>query len=300
MPSITSANMAQAIVKLVAARALPALVGQMAMGNLVNRDFEPTISNVGASVNVPIPPPMVSNNIAETGSVQTQAPNLGNATIVLDTHRECSFAIPDVSKVLVNIDLMDTYMQSALPAMAEAIETDLLSLATLFSANTPVGAFGTDLTEAVVDSAETSLFNAKVPVQNQKYLITNGKQYGVLRQIPRFSEYRTCQDAGLNALLNGEVGRLKSFYVLRSQFVSTVSGNTTSIAFDRNAIGLAMRRMPQPIPGTGAIAEYAEMGGFGFRVVMSYNPNTLAQQFTIDCVYGAGPLRNNHAVQVRS
>ena len=42
MPAITSTNVATAIVKLVAADALPALVGNLIMGNLVNRDYEPT------------------------------------------------------------------------------------------------------------------------------------------------------------------------------------------------------------------------------------------------------------------
>ena len=41
---ITSANVAQAIVKLVAARALPALIGNLVMGNLVNRDFEAALA----------------------------------------------------------------------------------------------------------------------------------------------------------------------------------------------------------------------------------------------------------------
>ena len=49
-----------------------------------------------------------------------------------------------------------------------------------------------------------------------------------------------------------------------------------------------IRRLPQPLPGTGAIAEYAELGNFGMRVVMSYQPNTLAQQFTVDVLYGCG------------
>jgi len=42
------------------------------------------------------------------------------------------------------------------------------------------------------------------------------------------------------------------------------------------------------------------LGNFGMRVVMSYQPNTLAQQFTVDILYGVGVLRNNHGVQVRS
>ena len=48
------------------------------------------------------------------------------------------------------------------------------------------------------------------------------------------------------------------------------------------------------------IAEYAELGNFGVRVVMSYQPNTLAQQFTVDVLYGAAVLRNSFGVQVSS
>ena len=66
------------------------------------------------------------------------------------------------------------------------------------------------------------------------------------------------------------------------------------------AIGLVIRRLPQPLPGTGAIAEYADLGNFGMRVIMSYQPNTLSQQFTVDVLYGTAALRNNFAVQVNS
>jgi hypothetical protein len=58
--------------------------------------------------------------------------------------------------------------------------------------------------------------------------------------------------------------------------------------------------LPQPLPGTGAIAEYAELGNFGMRVVMSYQPNTLAQQFTVDVLYGAAVIRNEFGVRVDS
>src|SRR4029079_6364601 len=83
MAVITSANLANAIVKLVAVDALPALMGNLVMGNLVNRDFEPTLAQAGDTVNVPIPPTLVANNIAEGGSVIAQSPNVGNASIVL-------------------------------------------------------------------------------------------------------------------------------------------------------------------------------------------------------------------------
>jgi hypothetical protein len=303
MAVITSANVANAIVKLVAADALPALMGNLVMGNLVNRDYEPVLAQAGDTINVPIPPTLVANNIAEGGTVQTQNPNLGNAQIVLNTHAEATFQVPDVTKILAVPDLLKLYMQPAVVALAERIESDLLTLYPQFTANTAAGTAGTTLTEAVVDAAETALFNAKVPASASKYLVVDAAAYSALRQIPRFSEYNSVGEAGLRVIVDGAVGKMKDFYIFRSQFVAKTGSSpvtTHNLAFAKNAIGLVVRRLPQPLPGTGAIAEYAELGNFGMRVTMSYQPNTLAQQFTVDVLYGTGVLRNNHAVQVNS
>jgi hypothetical protein len=286
MPAITSANVANAIVKLVAVDALPALMSNLVMGNLVNRDYEPTLAQAGDTVNIPIPPT-----------------NLGNAQIVLNTHAEATFQIPDVTKVLAVPDLLRLYMQPAVVALAERIESDMLNLYSQFTANAPIGAAGMAITEAAIDAAETALFAAKVPATAGKYLVVDPATYSALRQIPRFSEYYTAGDAGLRALVEGAVGKMKDFFIFRSQLVSkTGSGPVTThnLAFSRNAIGLVVRRLPQPLPGTGAIAEYAELGNFGLRVVMSYQPNTLSQQFTVDVLYGAAVLRNSFGVQVSS
>lgn len=302
MSFITSSNLANAIVKLVAADALPALMGNLVMGNLVNRDFEPTLAKAGDTVNVPVPPALVANNIAAGGTVTPQNPSLGNAQIVLNTHAEATFQIPDVTKVVATPDLLKMYMEPAIVALAEKVESDLLQLAANFTANTAIGAQGVPITEEAVDLAETALFNAKVPASAQKYLVVDASSYSVLRQNPRFSEYSRAGEAGLKALIEGNIGRLKDFYVFRSQFVrkSGAPATTFNLAFAKNALGLAVRRLPQPLPGTGAIAEYAELGNFGVRVVMSYQPDTLSQQFTVDILYGTAILRNNHGVQIRS
>jgi hypothetical protein len=303
MAAITSANVANAIVKLVAADALPALMGNLVMGNLVNRDFEPALAQAGDTVNVPIPPTLVANNLAEGGTVQTQNQSLGNAQIVLNTHAEATFQIPDVTKVLAVPDLLSLYMQPAVVALAEKIESDLMGLYSQFTANTPVGSGGTPIVESVIDAAETALFQAKVPASQSKFLVVDANAYSTLRQIPRFSEFGSVGEAGLRALVDGSVGKIKDFFVFRSQFVAKTGSSpvsTHNLAFARNAIGLVVRRLPQPLPGTGAVAEYAELGNFGRRVVMTYQPNTLAQQFTVDVLYGCAVLRNNHGIRVTS
>jgi hypothetical protein len=303
MGAITSNNVANAIVKLVAADALPTLVGNLVMGNLVNRDYEPVLAHAGDTVNIPIPPTMVANNIAEGNTVTLQNPSLGNAQIVLNTHAEATFQIPDVTKVLAVPDLLKVYMQPAVAAIAQRIESDLLSLYAGFTANSPVGTSGTPITEATIDAAETALFLAKEPAMSQKYIVVDAAAYSAWRQIPRFSEFQTAGDAGLRALVYGTIGKVKDFFVFRSQFVPKTGSSpvaTHNVAFTRDAVGLVIRRLPQPLPGTGAIAEYAELGTFGMRVVMSYQPNTLAQQFTVDVLYGCGVLRNSAGVQVNT
>lgn len=307
MATITSTNTAQAIVKLVAARALPALVGRLVMGNLVNRDYESTIATAGDVVNIAIPPIMAANNIAEAGSVSPQAPSLGNAQIVLNSHIESTFKIPDVTRALAVPDLLMTYLDPAVIAVAERIETDLLSLYGNFQANSVTGA-GTTLDEARIDLAETALFTQKVPATAAKFLILSGTAYGQARQISRFSEYQMVGPNGQpSPMITGGLagapqadGTLKGMTVFRSQFVQKPSSITYNLAFARDAIGLVMRQLPKPIPGTGAIAEPVELGNFGFRVVMSYDPATLAQQFTVDALYGCGVVRNSFGVVVES
>ena len=303
MGAITTTNVASAIVKLVAADALPVLIGNLVMGNLVNRDYEPVLANTGDTVNIPIPPTMVANNIAEGGSVQPQNPSLGNAQIVLNTHVEATFLIPDVTKVLAVPDLLRIYMQPAVAAIAQRIESDLLNLYAGFTSNTPVGTAGVTIVEAVVDGAETALFLAKAPPLEEKYMVVDAATYSAWRQIPRFSEFQNSGEAGLRAIVDGTIGKVKDFFVFRSQFVPKTGSspvNTHNLAFTKNAMGLVIRRLPQPLPGTGAIAEYAELGNFGMRVVMSYQPNTLAQQFTVDVLYGCGVLRNELGIQVNT
>src|SRR5450756_567417 len=219
MPAITSANIANAIVKLVAVDALPALMSNLVMGNLVNRDYEPTLAQAGDTVNVPIPPTLVANNLAEGGTVQAQNPSLGNSQIVLNTHAEATFQIPDVTKVLAVPDLLKLYMEPAVAAIAQKIESDLLALYAGFTANGPVGTAGTPITEQAIDAAETALFLAKVGSNEQKFIVVDAATYSTWRQIQRFSEFQSAGDAGLRTLIDGTIGKIKDFFVFRSQFV---------------------------------------------------------------------------------
>lgn len=293
---ILSANVVTGILKYVANTALPALVGKLVMANLVNRGFDGVTT--GDTVTIPIAPTLVSNNLAEAGSVQKQAASLGGAQITLTTHAESTIAIPDAVQAINNLDLMATYVDSCFKANAVRIESDLLGLYPQLTSNAPVGTANTAITEAVLDSAEGALFTALVPEDQPRILVVNGATYSTIRQISRFTELQTIGSG--NSIVTGEIMKVKNLNVIRSQYVKKVSTTTYNIAFTRDAFGLAMRRLPSVFPGTGAVVEYSEFGGYGFRVVLSYNSQTLTPQLTVDCMYGCDVIRNPFGIQVLS
>lgn len=298
MSQITSQNVAVAIVKMVASRALPVLESNLFMGRLVNRDYEASLAQVGATVDIPIAPALGVNNIAETGTVTTQNPNLGNATVTLTTHLESTFQIPDVTKALSSIDLVDVYMQPAMLAIAERVEADLLGVYPMFSFNPVLGASNTPPTEDVIDSVENTFFKAKINPTVQKYLACSADFYAAIRQIPRFTEENKIGSG--DSIITGEFGKLKNIQFFRSQIIQPISSTTNNFAFTRDAIALVTRKLDTPLPGTGAVAAYVDYGNIGMRVIMSYNPQALGMQFTVDILYGVGQLRPQAGILVNS
>lgn len=298
MAAITTENIAHAILKLLAARSLPILRPNFMMAGLVTRDFGVENAAQGDTITIKTPAVMQANVISETGSVQTQNPSPGNTEIVLDTHAEASFMIPDVTKAIAYPQLLNDYLEPAIVAIATKIETDLLSLYSRFTRNVSLGASNTPLTEATIDAAETALFDAYLPESERKILIVSSGAYSDLRKLSRFTENQTNGNGA--AIASAQLGKLKNFDVYRSQLVQKVSTTTYNLAFAKAAIGLLTRRLPQPLPGTGGIAEYIEDSGFGMRIVTTYNGNTLAQQYTVDVLYGVNTLRDQFAVNVLS
>jgi hypothetical protein len=298
MPSITSENLSQAIVMEIADQVLMSLMSRTVMAQLVNRDFENEFKGEGDTVSINIAPKMAANNIAETGTVQTQNPSMGKAEVVLDRHYESSFAVPDVTKVITKPDIVRVYSEEAVKALSRQMETDLLGLYPFFTFNTVQGASNTPLTEGVVDSAETALYKAEVPENERLSLVVSADAYEGLRQISRFSEAQTVGDG--SAIRTGFVGKLKNFDVFRSNYVHKTSNTTHNLAFARDAIALVTRPMPLPRPGTGAIGAYAQANDFGVRIIMSYKSDTLAEQVSVDVLCGMADIRKEFGVQVES
>lgn len=289
MSQLTSNNVAKALIKLVAADSLSAVLGQLVVGNLVTRQFEPVVVRADDEVDVHVP----------VGGIHT-------VPVKLSTHATASFTVPDVTKVLAVPDLLQLYAAPAWMALAEKIESDLLGLYPHLTSWLPVGEADRPLIPEVITAAADDLYNPRMLTQPVKYLVLRNQVYSQVRKFPKFAEYESAQRVGLRNLVEGPVGKLEGFHIFRSPHVHVSymperhPPATHNLAFTKAAFGLVMRRLPEPPPSSGALAEYAELGDFGLRVLMHHQPNTLRQEFTVDLLYGVGVLRNNQAVEVRS
>ena len=292
------------VMKLFADRGLPALQKTLKMGSLINTAYSSSPGTIGDTVNVPVPPTnVVANDLSEGSDVSYQQTSMGNVAVVVNKHKESSFSVTSVADLFSNVALMDFYLTPHVISIAEQIEADIF--AQYANATTgPVGAQGTALTSAVIGSAETALYNAKA--YGDKYLALTPGDYDVVRSLPEFvNQYQIGTDQ--NALATGILGQIKGFNVFRSQLTPSVvtTGPVTThynLAFVPDFVTMCTRQFKDIPQGLGAVSSNITLPGsnFSMQLVWSYNPQALAQTFTVHCLYGIKTLRPTFGAQLLS
>lgn len=297
-----STDLAQQLVTVYANAALQPLVSVLKMGAMVNRFYESSFGEVGQTLNVPLPPVFTSHDLAENGTVTTQENQLTTAPLTINKHKEASFGIPQVTQSYTNIDLGVTYIRSAMVAVAQAVEQDLLNLYTGFTSNTAVGTAGSALTDTVLRDARKALVKAKVPEQNPRYLVVSPDAYEAILGNTNLTAQYAVGDQQM-PIQTGSIGQRYGMNIVEHQLVPVVSGTpdtTNNVLFAPDAIMLVTRRLP-PIPaGLGAVSADMDFGNFVMRLTYSYKADNLAQQWTVSCLYGCAVLRPEFGVVVKS
>lgn len=302
MANITVTTAANFIPELWANRALEVLRSQIVMARLVARDTDVDSFQVGDILHIPYPGTFTANDKAANTNVTLQTPAGGaEVQVALNKHKEVSFIIEDVARAQANQDIMDRYINAAVPAIAEAVESDLLALYADVDGTT-TGTTGTDLSAATLRATRKALNDAKAPQVNRNIVVATKDEISLLadtdlKEYLAFSRPQAVADANL--------GRAYGFDIWMSQLVPVVTGtpnSTKNIAFVPDAFMLAMRGLPEPPAGIGAQAATMRdpESGLVLRVLHAYNPAALGIQVTIDVLYGVKTIRPEKAIAVLS
>lgn len=215
---------------------LEALRAKLVFPSLCNRDYEGDIREAGDTVHI-----TGYNDVTVHKYVRGQAITVDDVTdkeaavLKIDQSDYFAFKVNDLDKTQAKADLTGKFTNSAAYNMMKNVETyisNLMDAAVSTPAKTVAVGTPADAYLAVVEAGR------KLDVQNVpdegRWLVVSPDFYALLLQDSRFIEGT---EAGHNTLLNGVVGQVRGFTVVKSNNVprKSASPDTQSILAGTNA-----------------------------------------------------------------
>jgi hypothetical protein len=199
----------------------------LVFGNLVNRQYEGEISDVGNTVKIQTPAAITVGSYA--GTVTYQAPTSTTQSLLIDQDKYWAFEIDDAEALQSNVNLMQAYMQEASYALANTVDADLAGL------YTAAGLANIDLTLSSGDMYDTMVLAgqqldvANVP-RSGRWVVMSPQGYALLLKT---AEFIHATPAGDSVARTGEVGQVAGFTVYVSNNV--VLATTRKYLYGTNA-----------------------------------------------------------------
>lgn len=299
MPNITVAEAADVIPEIWHNEALGALIANLQIGRLINKDIAEGSFKEGDILHIPKRGVLTVNDKAAGSEYTTQAPSTSKVDVTLSKHREVTVLVEDPVKAQANQDLLEGYAQDASVVLAEDIETFLLDFASTFTKS--FGVDGTDIAADDLTDIRKLLLDGKVPKNAVMNLILSTKDGAALLKEAKFTSAER-----IDSTVEIEFGQLRRYFnlnVFENQLVNVIPGTPTkteNFGFHQDAMVLAMRNLPLPPAGLGVIASIADLEGYTMRQLISFSHKDGGMLLTEDMLYGASKLRDEFGVHVKS
>jgi hypothetical protein len=292
MANITTTSVDDALATIIAAEALGYLKSNTVLARLVARDWDSNVASYGQAVKIPFRGSLSVNDKAADTVVTLNNPTDTSITVTLNKHKEVSFLIEDIARFLARPDYLNGYITDGLAKLAEQIDGDLAALYSGLSQTIDATA---GLAESHFRQARKLLNTAKAPLSQRSAILHEDAEYemlGIEKVVNR--DYAEALGQAANSAM---VGRFMGWDVFMDQNIKT-STSQKNLFIHRNAFVLATRPLATAPAGMGVIQKVMDEDGMGLRVTLSYNPDHLGVQVTIDVLYGVAELRDNHGVVV--
>jgi hypothetical protein len=260
-----------------------------AMIGAVSTDYSDEIAKQGDIVHVQKRGTLVSHEKVANRAVTLNVPTGSTVPVTLTNHKEVSFLIEDVAAAQSNTSLIDGYTADAGEVLATDVE-DMLCGIYATGRFLPANDLDWDASDGASKLASMIALRSAMVVEGK--LPESAPRYMVIRDMADFlnvDKFTSKEFLSQNSLQTGTVGEIMGFRVQESsQCVKTVSPTITHrLAFARDAIVLATRRLPDPPTGSGAKGQTVTSNGVGMRALMGYNMDYLGMQVSVDILFGA-------------
>jgi hypothetical protein len=295
MPNSINADFMTAIF---ARASLKILRESLPIARLVNRDFENEFAQAGDTVNTRRPKKMTATAFNPSTGVTVSAVESDTVPIVLNQHPHVAFEISDVEQSKSPLNLVQTYIDPAGLAIANAIDKALLGLYTDIINVITVASDGQ--LKDKVNEARTRLNKKMVPTDN-RHLVLSDDDEGALSGVAQFER---ANETPNQTLTEGTLPRLKGFTPHRSSNVLSLGSpnKRQNLAFHRDFATIVVRPLAtsQVITNGSQYVMSDPDGGNSIRVTQSYEPRYFRHVVSLDTIFGVKTLDRDMAVVLKS
>ncbi len=293
---------AKFIPTIIAQKALGRFSAYMNMAKTVARNFDYSPASVGQVLNIPKRGSLSANDKASGSAYTLQNPTATDVSVTLNKHKEVTFLIDDVTKVLQNQDVQAGYAEDAAIALAEAVETELAKLHTSITNTVTFDATSDATKNSSMLLLRKFFTDQKVPKLEKKYAYLDGTVINELLEVDRFARADALGKAGV--IESGALMNIYGMDIFESQVVQ-VTGSPVAyhnFVYTKDAFILATRPLPEIPPGHGAVSTVVTDPdtNVGIRVVSSWDTDQGGLKLTLDLLFGVAVLDTRRVVELES
>lgn len=302
---VTSIDVTQAqffIPEIWAQRAIEILRSQIVATPRILRDTDVAAFSVGDILHIPYPGILVSNNKAAQTDYSFQAPSgETEVQLTLNKHKEATFLVEDIVRAQQNQSVMDRYSEAAAIALAEAVETDVVTELQSATNTDGTSSYGTDLSAAELRAAWKAMTDNKAPQSDRFALISTQDYITLLDDVDlqnyfAFSRPQAVSGAG-GEMAGQALGNLYGFDVFSSQFIALAGASQTGVT-SANATDI-ITKAGHGFAANDVVEFTALTGGAGLVVGTQYfviATNLTANDFMVSATKGGATV--NHTTDI--
>ena len=280
------------------------------VANLVHRDFDDEVAQVGDVVHTRDPQMFTSNSLSNNSAMTIQSATAEDLTVTLNKHQHVAFGITSRDQDTSIKNLVEEFMEPAVIPMAEKIDTDLLNRTDGLGSGTHiVDVSGAKVALTDFASVTKKFMDNKVPTAatngvSRLNCVMSTDHYHEALQI---SEVLQANTSGTNPppVRTGYINTIfgLNLYVDQNVPESATGATTTvesnqSIAFHRNALTFVSRPLEGISGEFGVRSASVTKDGIGLRVMMSYQHTYSRWLVSVDLLYGYKVLKNDMIVRL--
>lgn len=205
-----------------AQESLMVLEQSVVAANLVHKDFNSEIKDLGDTVSTRRPAKFTAARKGPNDNVAVQDATATNVSVVLNQQLHTSFLIRDTEQSKSMADLVATYLVPAVKSLARQMDLIVLGQIPRFNVNAQ-GKLGTALTKEQIITTRTKMDNLLVPDDGvgRNFILTPIME-GQLLGISEFTNAEKIGDQG-TSMREASLGRRMGFDFYKSQLAGSVT-----------------------------------------------------------------------------